>query len=687
MSVSTPISELPLELGPFEAVATAYPVELSRAHQALVRGLPVLVECDKGLSPYFYKCLRDRLKHDGITAVYLDGRPVGDGPPMGLIATIIAQLRDAVRGSVDRRLIVLPHLDLLTSSNGGLTSDAKEVIPLLYENPTIRWLGFRDPSFAVPQVIENLFPHKISILGVPRDRLHQLVTQKECRKLGSGDFHPYELYQMVSGLNAVRLRSVLAALHGEDYPLDTTAIRKQLREATANSDLAMPDIDLRRDIGGYTSVKERIQREILDILVQKAKLDDPNEIERIESLVPRGIIFSGPPGTGKTLFAKAMATALGAAVQVVSGPELKSRWVGESEHRLRQLFIKARQSAPSLIIFDELDSFAAARGTYTGSGVEHSLVNQLLTEMDGFRANEMVFVVGTTNFVESIDPALLRPGRFEFHIPVPYPNEDDREAIFRIYDRKLGLKLSEEALDYAVKRTGAPVEHGGLHTGDHLQALCRAVARQRLRDSYAGSTDIMQVERALTDNLDRPKLSAEEEMVVATHEAGHAIVALHCEHAPPIERISIRGDVPGALGAVSYSNPANRYVVTRAQLYDRIAILFGGREAELAILGDLSLGAGRDLERATEIARSAVEGYGMSDDVVVRDFVVDRDSPLSEATRAAVDTAIHQLLDAQRKRATGLIAANRDSLLALRDLLLAEKVIDRVRLTALREER
>ena len=166
------------------------------------------------------------------------------------------------------------------------------------------------------------------------------------------------------------------------------------------------------------------------------------------------MIFWGPPGTGKTLFAKAMAAALGAAVTVVSGPELKSRWVGESEENLRQIFRRARQSAPSIIVFDELDSFASARGTYTGSGVEHSMVNQLLTEMDGFHREEMVFVVGTTNFVEALDPALLRPGRFEFQLHIPYPDADDRRAILRIYDRTMGLEMTAEALEYAVRRTG-----------------------------------------------------------------------------------------------------------------------------------------------------------------------------------------------------------------------------------------
>src|SRR5437016_9221911 len=174
------------------------------------------------------------------------------------------------------------------------------------------------------------------------------------------------------------------------------------------------------------------------------------------------LIFWGPPGTGKTLFAKAMAASLGAAVTVVSGPELKSKWVGESEDNLRQVFRRARQSAPSIIVFDELDSFASARGMYTGSGVEHSMVNQLLTEMDGFHKEELVFVVGTTNFVESLDPALMRPGRFEFHLHIPYPDTEARREIIKIYDKKMGLKMTQEALDYAVRRTGdgASTAHG-----------------------------------------------------------------------------------------------------------------------------------------------------------------------------------------------------------------------------------
>ena len=681
-----PEQDLPVDLGLAEAVLAAYPDELARCHKALVQRLPVLVECDKELVPYFYKGVRDRLKADGIRCVYLDGRPSPDAAqpaiPLGVMGTMLVQLRDAVRGPVGERIVVLPHLDLMTSSSGGLTAEAREVIPLLYENPEVLWLGFKDPSFPLPNVISNLFPHHESILGVSRDRLRHLVTRREARKLGRG-FDPYALYKYVSGVNAVRLRRLLAAVSGEDYPTDPRPALAQLRAATLGSHLAMPDVDLDRDVGGYRKVKDRLKTEILEVLARKEAFADPDAIKRIEALVPRGMIFWGPPGTGKTLFAKAMATALGAAITIVSGPELKSRWVGESEENIRQVFLRARQSAPSIIVFDELDSFAAARGTFTGSGVEHSMVNQLLTEMDGFRTEELVFVVGTTNFVESLDRALLRPGRFEFHLQIPFPDAADRRAILSIHDDKLGLRMSARALDYAVKRTGDLVEGTeGRYSGDHLQALCRQLARRRLRDGEAGPTEAADVERALGEYLERPDLTTAEERVVATHEAGHAVCALFCEHAPPIDRISIRGDLAGALGFVSYADPAHRYVGSRAQLLDSMCVLYGGREAEALLLDDLSIGSSHDLERATGIARALVEELGMGgDDLGVRRFArPDPSAPealLSDGTRAAIERAVRETLEVQRERARRIVEEQRALVVALRDLLLEKKVVDR----------
>jgi cell division protease FtsH len=687
-------SELPSAITPSQAFEIAYSNELSRATEALSRGLPTLIECEKGSAQYCFRVLRDRIKRLEMSSVLIDGRavPRPGEVPMGLLGTMLGQIRDAVRGGTDdgvgnRKVLVLQHLDLLVTSSGGLTTEAREAIALLYENPNILWLGFRDPSFALPTTISNLFHHKISICGIPRERLASLVTQAESRRLGRRGLDVYRLYKHVSGLNAIRLRSLMGSLQGEDYPEFDEPAWRQIREATVEGGMTIPEVSLTNDIGGYGDVKEKITKEILDTIRHKESLDDPSEIKRVESLIPRGMIFEGPPGTGKTYFAKAIASALGAAIIVVNGPELKSRWVGESEENLRRIFMQARQSAPAVIVFDELDSFAAARGTYTGSGVEHSMVNQLLTEMDGFRENEQVFVIGTTNFVESIDEALRRPGRFEFHLHIPYPNADDRKAILQIYNKQLLLDLEEDALTFAVRQTGQPIEGSdpsGHWSGDHIKALCRSIARQRLRDNRKGPTTVLEVEAVLTSNVDLPTPTPKEELVIATHECGHAIVAMHTEHSPPIDRISIRGDLAGALGFVRFAEPAHKHVVTHNQLLDAIATLFGGREAENVIFGNgnLTIGSSHDLEQATKIARALVFKLGYQTEgeaefcsrTSVRFH--NESEPMSDHARLALETKVQDLLDLERARARRIIIEHRIELEALRAELLEKKVIE-----------
>ncbi len=699
MAVTVDESELPEELEAPQAVEIAYAETLAEVTARLVRGLPVLLECDKELSAYAYANIRGRLRPFNQQCLYLDGRPRGEeasqGQPLGgIVATMLNQLRDAVRGVVERRVVVLPHLDLLTTSQGGLTSEAREVIPLLYENPELVWLGFKDPSFPLPKVIENLFPHRDELLGIPRDRLRHLVTRREARKFGK-PFNPWALYKYVSGLNAVRLRKLLSTVEGEDYPSDPKPVYRQLRQATLTGTLELPEVDLTKDIGGYAKVKERLQVEILDVLKKKDEVTDASEVRRLEELIPRGMIFWGPPGTGKTLFAKAMASALGAAITVVSGPELKSKWVGESEENLRLIFRNARQSAPAIIVFDELDSFATARGTYTGSGVEHSMVNQLLTEMDGFHREEMVFIIGTTNFAESLDPALLRPGRFEFQLHIPYPEEEDRREILGIYDRLMGLKMNQEALDHAVRRTGGYVDGAGpgaRHSGDHLNALCRALARIRLRDALDGPTTSELVERALTEWIELPNLTPEEEQTVATHEAGHAVCSMHCEHSAPIERISIRGDAAGALGFVMHADPAHRYVITRARLEDDLCVLMGGRVAEELLMQDVSIGAAEDLRRATGIARALVEEFGLGGQEIgpvryLSDDPRNHDRRrISEAQLETLDRNVQEILRQAHRRCTEMLQDHIDEVRALRNLLLERKVLDAKTLNAMADE-
>jgi len=690
MSIFIPERELPQQLTAEAAVEAAYAADLAEVASKLQRGLPCLVECDKDLAPFLYLNVRNRLRSDGVRCIYLDGRPREEQPqqpglaPLGLIGTMIAQLREAVRGAVERRVVVLPHLDLLTTSQGGLTAEAREVIPLLYENPELVWLGFKDPSFPLPRVIENLFPHRTSLLSIARPRLRHLVTQAEARKFGR-QLNPWALYKYVSGVNAVRLRKVLSTLEGEDYPADPRPAYRQLRQATLQGTLEVPTIDLETDIGGYTRVKKRLRAEIVDVLALKDRSTNPHDIARLEELIPRGMIFWGPPGTGKTMFAKAMAAALGAAITVVSGPELKSKWVGESEDNLRQIFHRARQSAPSIIVFDELDSFASARGTYTGSGVEHSMVNQLLTEMDGFHREEMVFVVGTTNYVEVLDAALLRPGRFEFHLHIPYPAADDRRAILKIYDRKMRLQMTDEALEYAVRRTGEGylTATGTPFSGDHLNALCRALARLRLRGNRGDETRPDDVDRAFTEFEEKLDLTPREERLLATHEAGHAVVSLHCPLHPAIERITIRSETTWAPAYVRYTQDDSRRLgLTRAQMIEDLCVLLGGIEAERLLLEDVSTGAaGSDLDRATRLAHYMVEVCGMGGpELGLRQFrnleTGERFKDLSPDQLALLDRRVGETLAEAQSRAAAILKDNRAVLEALRDLLLEKKTID-----------
>jgi cell division protease FtsH len=681
-------TELAQELTAEQAVEAAYTTELAEIFSKVLRGLPALIECDKDLTPYLFQNIRNRLRPVNRRCQYLDGRPQGEeqGPvPMGIMGTMIGQIRNAVRGAVENLVIVLPHLDLLTTTQGGLTGEAREVIPLLYENPTLVWIGFKDPSFPVPQVIENLFPHRVSLLGIRRDRLRYLITRKEARKFGR-EFNPWALYKHVSGMNAVRLRKVLSTLEGEDYPKNPANAYRQLRAATLGGTLEVPNISFDRDIGGYVKVKEQLRNEVLNLLARKEQLTGEEQIKAIEELIPKGMIFWGPPGTGKTLFAKAMASEIGAAVTVVSGPELKSKWVGESEENLRQIFLKARQSAPAIIVFDELDSFASARGTYTGSGVEHSMVNQLLTEMDGFHREEMVFVVGTTNFVEILDPALLRPGRFEFHLHIPYPDADARREIVKIYDKKMALKLSEAGFDYAVRRTGGGylTPQGTEFSGDHINALCRSIARIRLRENRQDPTEPQDIERALTEYEDRLDLTPREERLLATHEGGHAICSLFCPLHPAIERITIRAETSWAPAYVRFKQDDSRRLgLTYRQMMDDLCVLYGGIEAERLLLDDVSTGAaGSDLERATRLAHFMVEvcGMGGGESINLRQFASLQDNKrlpgLSEEQLLRLDQQVDRLIVEARERAARILNENRALLETLRDMLVDKKTIE-----------
>jgi cell division protease FtsH len=690
MNRTISIASLPTTLRIEDAVESACTQDIAFIEERLRRGISTLVECDKDLSLYLYLAVRQRLRRtkDAPKLVVIDGRPAPDTPSRGNLPRMLEQLTEAIRGSVDRTLIVLLHLDVLTTTHTGLTLEARESIPLLYENPEAVLLGFRDPSFEIPKVIRGVFGARREITGIPREALNQLITQREARAMHATEFDPYGLYKYVSGLNPVRCRRTLADLatrreatagrpmHQEVY--------QDIRRQTVTDDIELPNVDLDADIGGYHEVKTRLRDELIDLVRRKEQLSGDGDIQALESLLPRGVIFHGPPGTGKTYFAKAIATALNATVFVVSGPELKSKWVGESEENLRRIFRQARQSAPSVIVFDEIDAFAHQRGTYMGSGVEHSMVNQLLTEMDGFRKNEMIFVVGTTNYLESLDGALLRPGRFEFMIEIPAPSPDDRKAIVQIYDKRFGLHLSEALINHLVRRTEgmADREKSIPFSGDHLYAVCRALKRQQLRTGTETFT-VDDIDKALQRKTRRSVvLSNEEERVIAIHEAGHALVAMLLPKATPPERICIAQDQEGALGYVLRAARTRPYITTEDEMRADICVAFGGQAAERMTLGEISVGAWSDLQSANAIARAMVEQYGMSEAMGPRVLLEDesrredRGGVMGEARRSRADTEIDKILRDEMLRCDNLLKENRDLHRALYELLLEHKVLE-----------
>jgi cell division protease FtsH len=585
----------------------------------------------------------------------------------------------------------LPHLDLLTTTTkSGLTDLAKETLAWIHESPDVTLLGFKDPAFEVPKPVEDVFTVKESIIGLRRDAIGALLLRREARKFTADVLNPYRFYKYVSGLNALRFRRLMRAFDtAPDFdparPETAEALYRQLRAMTLLADFEMPNVDLERDVAGYAGVKQALRDDILALLARRDQATEEHEAAAIEDTIPKGLIFHGPPGTGKTWFAKALATALDATITVVNGPELKERWVGASEENLRRIFAQARKSAPSIIVFDELDSIAARRGMYFGSGVEHSLVNQLLTEMDGFRSNELVFVVGTTNFLAALDPALLRPGRFELQLELPYPDETDRRAIIDLYRARFGLDLPDDVRDYLVERTAdfVDAERQIRYSGDHLHAVCRALRRRAIRDGAFTVT-----RRHLDEALARPRphtpvVSPSELRTVAWHEAGHALCAQMLPDTPDVRKVSIQ---PGelnlpVLGMMLQQARENQHIVTREELLAHMAVSLGGRLAEELALGVVSNGAHNDLVQASQVARAMVEELGMGPGVGNQAVLLptadgSRRRDIGGGLAAAVDQDVEALLRAAETKAREVLTARLPLLNRLAELLLAHQTLE-----------
>lgn len=476
----------PIQLSDRQAVLVAHAAEIAQAASYLDGGLSVLIRCEKLLVEHLADEIAARSGRSARLIRPLPQGGPGGGPELiglggGRRADAMAALQQAVAEAASADVIVIPHLDLLAGgTDATLGNEARELTDLLYERSERVILAFTDPSLIIPEVLANRFAIRLGIDILPRMvRLpgggpvpvgRALVTQTEA-DLFTG-FDATALYKHIAGMNAVRLRHGLRfAYHqhttGDQQRPGFADLLQQLRvfKARTSSAFEVPDVPLEA-IGGYEDVKAELERALM--IIGGAAADELKLPDRLRhDLVPRGFIFHGPPGTGKTLFAKAIASKLEATILVVSGPEITDMYVGESERKLRDLFSEARRNAPAVLVFDEFDSIAGKRTGRDdgGSRAGNAIVAQLLTELDGFRPEVPVLIIGTTNRIDIIDDALLRPSRFR-PIKIDLPDEAARRAIARVHAEHFEIQASDALLDLIATATE------GMN-GDEIRSIFR----------------------------------------------------------------------------------------------------------------------------------------------------------------------------------------------------------------------
>ncbi len=577
------LNELPRQISTFEAVEQCYQEQIRFLTSRVNEGVSVIVRCEKQIVPYLQSIIKRRLSANGKTMAIIDGRNTDkEETNRSRLSSTVNMLRNLLNNTEPNKIFVLPYLDIITSAaQGMLTMEAREIMTIIHENPMLTLVAFEDPNFPFPELIEQAFPARCEMLGIPRNKISLLITETEAKKFGKDSLNLMGLFKYVSGLNPVRFREIMGIFakkpdYNPNMPEMLSSYLNELRDYTACSGASLSEINLNEDIAGYEYVKTKIQENILNIMLMSAKLTEEKEIKQLESIIPRGLIFYGPPGTGKTLFAKGIAEAMNAAIYIVNGPELKSKWVGEGEANIRQLFARARATAPSVIVFDELDSIASARSGHSSDGASeasHSMVNQLLTEMDGFKNEQTVLVIGTTNFLSSLDMAFLRPGRFEYQIEIPYPKWEDRKKILELYNNKYETSITDNDIERLAGWTGRATSTGTPHTGDHLCALIKAFKRYLINNQKVQS-DENTFNQWLESITPKNVLSESEANIVATHEAGHALVFYMYKRNKELNRITIESSGSDSLGRVESKLTSNN-LFTENFLKSEIGICLG----------------------------------------------------------------------------------------------------------------
>lgn len=434
-----------------------------------------------------------------------------------------------------------------------------------------------------------------------------------------------------------------------------------------------------KDVAGIDEVLEEV-REIVDYL------RDPGRFARLGAKIPKGILLVGPPGTGKTLLARAIAGEAGVPFFSISGSDFVEMFVGVGAARVRDMFQKAKANAPCIVFIDELDAVGRKRGAGIGGGHDEreQTLNQLLAEMDGFEGDTGVIVLAATNRPDVLDPALLRPGRFDRKIVVPPPDLHGREAILRVHTRNKKLAPDVD-LSVLARRTPGFV-------GADLENLCNEAALLAARKNKPAieMADFEEaLERVITGLARKGMYIKEEERRrIAYHEAGHALVSKLVPNADPLLKVTI---VPRGIGALGYALqlPAeDRYILTKSELMDRLTVLLGGRAAEEVVFGDRTTGAAEDLKQATELAKRMVVEYGMSEElgplslgkertnVFLGEEIVKSDEHSEELT-AAIDREIRRIVLEAYDRAKGLISRYREALDRLAQELLRRETLDK----------
>jgi cell division protease FtsH len=439
------------------------------------------------------------------------------------------------------------------------------------------------------------------------------------------------------------------------------------------------------DVAGVDEAKEELA-EIIDFL------KDPGKYQKLGGKIPKGVLLLGPPGTGKTLLARAVAGEAGRPFFSISGSDFVEMFVGVGASRVRDLFEQGKKNAPCIIFIDEIDAVGRHRGAGLGGGHDEreQTLNAMLVEMDGFEANTGVILMAATNRPDVLDPALIRPGRFDRQVVVDRPDLKGREGILKVHSKNVAL---DTVVDVSVLARRTPG-----FTGADLANLVNegALLAARRGKKAVGMSELEEaIDRVMAGPQRRSRvMSDRERRVIAWHESGHALTAKLTPNTDPVHKISIIPRGVGMLGYVMQLPTEDRFVVQREEMLSKLAVSLGGRVAEEITFGDISTGASNDLQKATETARAMVMRFGMSEKIgrvayggderevfLGRDF--GREKNYSEKTAEAIDVEVKRFIEAAYKQAKVLLTANKKKLDLLAKTLLEKEVIEGDELDAL----